>query len=190
MIAFEERIASLKKAGKKTGHDAFLVTSEKNMRYFAGFSTSSADRFAGIIVPVETGVPTVIVPKLEETKAKKSPLKEIRTYSDSQSPAPLLNKAIRDLRLQKASLGIEGTLPFKFYQMLSAASPKTTMEDASNLFSQLRCVKSEQELRMIEKAASIVAEGIKAGTALRVPPVEYALSPRKNGCRTIISHDL
>jgi Xaa-Pro aminopeptidase len=163
MAVFEERIEALKKEGKKVAIDAFLVTSENNMRYFAGFSTLAIERFAGIVIPVETGVPVVIVPRLEETKAKKSPLKKIMSYPDSESPKLLLNKVIRELKLQKATLGIEGTLPFRFYQMLVSASSKIRPQDTSNLFNQLRCVKSERELEMIEKAASIVAEGIKAG---------------------------
>jgi Xaa-Pro dipeptidase len=177
MTVFEERIAALKKEGKKVGIGAFLVTSEKNMKYFAGFSTLAIERFAGIVIPVEKGAPVVIVPELEETKAKKSPLKQIRSYSDSESPALLLNKTVKELRLEKATFGVEGTLPFKFHQMLIAASSKMKTEDASNLFSQLRCVKSNQELEMIEKAAGIVAEGIKAGIEFTKPGLtELAIS--------------
>ena len=192
MTVFEERIAALKKEGKKVGIGAFLVTSEKNMKYFAGFSTLAIERFAGIIIPVETSVPIVIIPELEKTKAKKSPFKQIRSYSDSEDPALLLKKAVKDLRLEKATLGVEGILPFKFYQMLVAASSKMKTEDASNLFSQLRCVKSEQELEMIEKAADIVAEGIRAGIEFaKSGMTELALSSqieqtiKKNGGESV-----
>jgi len=177
MTVFEERIEALKKEGKKVQIDAFLVTSEKNMRYFAGFSTLAIERFAGIVIPVRMGLPVVIVPRLEETKAKKSPLRKIISYSDSESPALLLKKVVKELKLEKATLGIEGTLPFKFYQMVVATSSKIRTKDASNLFSQLRCVKSEQELGMIEKAADIVAEGIKAGIEFTKPgETELAIS--------------
>jgi len=177
MTVFKERIEALKKEGKKFGIDAFLVTSEKNMRYFAGFSTLAIERFAGIVIPVEVGVPVVIVPRLEETKAKKSPLKKIMSYSDSESPALLLKKVVKELKLEKATMGIEGTLPFKFFKMLVSTSSTIRAEDTSNLFSQLRCIKSEEELGMIEKAAGIVAEGIKAGIEFTKPGVtELAIS--------------
>lgn len=180
MTVFEERIEALKRNGRKAGIDAFLIVSEKNMRYLAGFSTLAIERFAGIVVPVETGVPIVIVPELEKTKAKeKSAFKEIMTYSDSESPALLLNKAVKELKLEKAAFGVEGTLPFRFYRMLAAASPKIRTEDASALFSQLRCVKSDEELGLIEKAAGVVAEGIKAGIEFIKPGVtELAISCR------------
>ena len=93
MTIFIERVEKLKKIGKKAGIDAFLVNSEKNMKYFAGFSPLAIERFAGIIIPVETGAPVVVVPKLEEEKAKEySVCKEIRSYDDSENPTTLLSQ--------------------------------------------------------------------------------------------------
>jgi len=174
----KERVDKLTAIGKKGGMDAFLVTSEKNMLYFAGFSALAIERFAGLIIPVEKGVPVVMVPKLEEEKAKDhSMFREIRSYSDSEGPGALLSNAVRDLKLEKAVLGVEGTLPFRFYRMLIEASSKIKMEDASMIFSQLRSIKSEEELKIMEKAAEIVAKGIKAGIECIRPGVsELAIS--------------
>ncbi len=172
MTISTERVEKLKKTGKKAGIDAFLVNSEKNMRYFAGFSALAIERFAGIIIPVETGTPIVVVPKLEEEKAKEySAFKEIRSYDDSEDPAVLLSQIVKELRLKKAVFGVEGIFPFKFYRMLVECSPKIRIEDASIFFSQLRSIKSDEELKRMEKAASIVAEGIKAGIDFIKPGV-------------------
>jgi Xaa-Pro aminopeptidase len=65
-----ERMEALRRKGKGSGVEAFLVTSEKNTRHLAGFSTLAIERFAGVVIPVESGLPTVIVPKLEETKVR------------------------------------------------------------------------------------------------------------------------
>lgn len=173
-----ERVEKLKEIGRKAGIDAFLVTSEKNMRYFAGFSTLAIERFAGTIIPVKTGAPIVIIPKLEEEKAKKqSAFEEIRSYADSENPAMLLNEAIKELKLEKAVFGVEGTLFFRFYRMLAESSSKIRTEDASTVFSQLRSVKSDEEIKIMEKIAAIVAEGIKAGIEFIKPGVsELAIS--------------
>ena len=81
------------------------------------------------------------------------------------------------LRLEEAVFGVEGILPFKFYRMLVECSPKTRIEDASVFFSQLRIIKSYEERKRMEKAASIVAEGIKAGIDFTKPAVsELAIS--------------
>ena len=173
-----ERVEKLKKIGKKAGIDAFLVNSDKNMRYFAGFSTLAIERFAGIIIPVETSVPIVVVPKLEEEKAKKySAFKRIRSYGDSENPAMLLSQMVKELRLEKAVFGVEGALAFKFYKMFVECSPKVRIEDASTFFSQLRSIKSDEEMKKMEKAASIVAEGMKAGIDFIKPGInELAIS--------------
>jgi len=169
---FKDRMKALRSLGKKAGIDAFLVVSDKNMWHLAGFSVLAIERFAGIIVPVDTDNPTAIVPKLEESKAReKSAVKEIKTYSDSASPALILEKAVKELGLEGATFGVEGLLPFRFYRMLVACSADIKTRDASAMFSQLRIMKSEEELGMIEKAADVVAEGIRAGTDFIKPGV-------------------
>jgi len=109
------------------------------MKYFACFSALAIERFAGIVIPVEKSASIVVVPKLEEEKAKEySAFKEVRSYDDSENPATLLNQIIKESKLEKAVIGVEETLPFKFYKMLVECSPKIRIEDASILFSQLR----------------------------------------------------
>lgn len=170
-----ERVAELKKMGRKAGIDAFLVNSETNMRYLAGFSTLALERFAGLVVPVEEKIATVIVPRLEEQKAKeKSTFKEIRSYDDSEDPEHLLGKIIKEKNLEKAVFGVEWTLAFRFYKMLVECSPKIKVKDASTTFSKLRRIKSREELEKIEKAASIVAKGIDAGIDFIRPGVSEA----------------
>jgi len=170
-----ERVSELKKIGRKAGIDAFLVNSETNMKYLAGFSTLAIERFAGLIVPVEESTPTVIVPRLEEQKAKeKSAFKEIRSYDDSENPACLLRQIIKENKLEKAVFGVEWTLAFRFYKMLVECSPKIEVKDASAIFSQLRCIKSHEELENIRKAASIVGKGINAGIDFIKPGVSEA----------------
>ena len=170
-----ERLVELRKMGRKAGIDAFLVNSETNMRYLAGFSILALERFAGVIVPVEENMATVIVPKLEEQKAKeKSTFKEIRSYDDSESPAHLLRKIIKEEKLERAVFGVEWTLAFRFYKMLVECSPKIKVKDASTIFSKLRLIKSHEELEKIEKAASIVAKGMNAGIDFIRPSVSEA----------------
>lgn len=157
-------MAELKRLGRKAGLDAFFVNSETNMRYLAGFSVSGMERFAGIVIPVNEEKSMVIVPKLEEHKVKEqSAFKDIRSYDDSESPARLLRQAIGDAELEEAIFGVEWMLPFRFYRMIAECSPKITVKEVSTIFSRLRCVKSQDELKKMERAASIVAVGIKAG---------------------------
>jgi Xaa-Pro dipeptidase len=172
LTMFGERVAELKRIGGKASVDAFFVNSETNMRYLAGFSVSGMERFAGIVIPVNEKKSTVIVPKLEEHKVKEqSALKDIRSYDDSENPARLLKRTIADAGLKDAVFGVEGMLPFRFYRMFAECSPKIRVKEVSTIFSQLRCVKSQDELKKMEKAASILALGIKAGIDFIKPGV-------------------
>jgi Xaa-Pro aminopeptidase len=172
LAIYAERVKKLKKIGRKAGINVFLINSEKNMRYFAGFSVLSLERFAGIIIPVETQRPILVIPKLETKKAEEhSAFKDIRSYGDSENPAILLKKIIKEQKLEKAFFGVEWTLPFKFCRMLTECSLKIRVEDASSLFSMLRSIKSAEELEKMKKAASIVADGIKAGVDFIQPGV-------------------
>ncbi|MGB9693359.1 MAG: M24 family metallopeptidase [Fervidobacterium sp.] len=164
MTIYTKRVEKLKKIGRNAGINAFLVNSEKNMRYFAGFSVLSLERFAGIIIPVENQTPILVVSRLEAEKAKEySAFKEIRSYDDSENPAILVKQIIKEQNLEKAIFGVEWNFQFKFYKMLIECSPNIKIEDASNLFSQLRIIKSIEELEKMKRAANIVADGIKAG---------------------------
>jgi len=172
LATYTERVESLKKLGRDAQIDAFLINSEKNMKYFAGFSTLSLERFAGIIIPVETSTPIVVVSKLEVEKTREQSLfKEVRSYDDSENPAVLLHKIIKESMLEKAVFGVEWSLPFKFYRMLAECSHRIKVKDTSNFFSQLRSIKSAEELEKMEKAASIIEEGIKAGIDFIKPGV-------------------
>lgn len=139
MAAYIKRMEKLKKIGKNSGIDAFLVNSKENIRYLAGFSVLSLERFAGMIIPVENQTPILVVSKLEAEKAKEySAFKEVKSYDDSENPVILLKQIIKEQKLEKAIFGVEWNLPFTFYRMLTECSPKIRVEDVSNLFSQLR----------------------------------------------------
>jgi Xaa-Pro aminopeptidase len=169
---FAKKLAELKRIGRQAGIDAFLVNAEVNMRYLAGFSVLAIERFAAIIVPVDESAPIVIVPRLEEQKTKEtSALKEIKSYDDSENPARLLRQIIGDTKLERAVFGVESMLPFKFYRMLTECSPKLKVKDASTLFSQLRCIKSHEELEKMKKAASILATAMDAAVGFIKPGV-------------------
>jgi len=161
---FERKLKRLKELADKQEIDGFFVVSEPNMRYFTGFSALAIERLAGLVVPVNGEEPVLVVPKLEEEKALKfSFFKDIRSYSDAENPAELLGKVLRELKLTKGKLGIEGSLPFKFYKMLKDVAPSLEVVDTSDVFQKLRSKKSVEEIRLMKKAACIVVKGIKAG---------------------------
>jgi Xaa-Pro dipeptidase len=143
------------------------------MRYFAGVSVLAIERFAGVVIPVDSE-PAIVIPELEEEKVRSlSPFKNVLKYSDSEGPENLLRSVLEDLHLTRGTLGIEDFLPYKFYQMITRVAPEARVEEASKILMDLRIIKTPDEIELMRKSASVVARGIEAGVAaIRVGATE------------------
>jgi Xaa-Pro aminopeptidase len=143
------------------------------MKYFTGLSVLAIERFAGVVVPIDTE-PALVVPELEEEKVKSlSPFNNIMKYSDAESPEGVVKSVLKELHLTRGKLGIEDFLPYKFSKMLNRAAPRAELEEASSIFMELRIVKTPDELDLMRKAGEIIAKGIDAGVdASRVGATE------------------
>jgi Xaa-Pro aminopeptidase len=107
-------------------------------------------------------------------------IEDVRAGNDA---GPALDK-IRELRLDKGAIGVmPGALSYSFYEQLETALPEARLVDVSDIFSDVRTTKSEEEIAMIDHAnrvfdaavrrvreaarpgmlgAEVVQEGIKA----------------------------
>lgn len=133
------------------------------MLYFTDFSALAIERLGAIVILVNAMEPVLIVPKLEEKAMKLSFFKDVRSYTDAENPAKLVDKIIKELNLTKGTLGVESFLPFKFCKMLNEASPSLEAREASEVFQKLRRAKSTDEIDLMKEAARIVIKGIRDG---------------------------
>ena len=172
----EERVARLKRMGKKRGISGFIIATPPNMRYFAGVSVLAMERFAGVIISIDSE-PAIIVPELEEEKVKAlSPFKNILKYSDAEGPESLVTSVFKDLHLTRGKLAVEDFLPYKFSRMVNRAAPRAKLEEASSVFMELRITKTPDELELMRKAAGLVTQGIDVGIkAIRVGATELEI---------------
>ncbi|MEM2961279.1 MAG: aminopeptidase P family N-terminal domain-containing protein, partial [Candidatus Bathyarchaeia archaeon] len=161
---FERRVEKLREMAEKHDIDGFFIASEPNMRYFTGFSTLAIERLVALIISTKPAEPILVIPKLEEEKAKKlSFFKDVRTYTDAEGPGRIVSEIIKELNLTEAVLGVEDTLPFKFYRMIREVAPSLGVKGASAIFESLRSIKSRGEIEVMNRAADITVKGIKAG---------------------------
>jgi Xaa-Pro aminopeptidase len=169
----EERVARLKREGKRRGLSGFIIATAPNMKYFTGVSVVAIERFAGVMIPIDSD-PAIVVPELEEEKVKSSSaFKNIRKYSDAEGPESLVKSMLKELRLTRGKLGVEDFLPYKFSKMINRAAPRVELDEASRILAGLRTIKTPDELELMRKAASIIAQGIDAGvSAIRVGVTE------------------
>lgn len=169
----DDRVARLKREGKQRGLSGFIIATAPNMKYFTGVSVLAIERFAGVIVPIDTE-PAIVVPELEEEKVKSlSAFKNIQKYSDAEGPEGLVKSVLKELQLTRGKLGVEDFLPYKFSKMINRAAPRAELDEASGIFMGLRSIKTHDELELMRKAASIIAQGIDAGVkSIRVGATE------------------
>lgn len=82
-------------------------------------------------------------------------VKDIRAGGSAQ---PLIGK-IKELRLENNTIGVAdlgfGGLSHGFYRQLESAFPSTKIVDVSSVFADLRTVKSDEEIAMIEMANTV-----------------------------------
>ncbi len=175
--ALEDRVARLKDVGKQRGFSGFIIATPPNLRYFTGISVLAIERFAAVIISIDSE-PVIVVPELEEEKVKSlSPFKSVLKYDDAEGPKGLLKSVLEELDLTRGKLGVEGFFPYRFSQMVSDAAPKAQLEEASDIFMEFRIIKTADELELMRKAGEIITKGIDAGiNATRVGATELEIS--------------
>jgi Xaa-Pro aminopeptidase len=76
-------------------------------------------------------------------------VKDLRPGNDA---SPMIAR-IQELRLEKGTIGIaDGSLSHRFYAQLASALPNAKVIDVSDIFLNLRTIKSEEEIAMIDQA--------------------------------------
>ena len=89
--------------------------------------------------------------------------------SESEPYAPVVADAIKELNLEKSSLGIEGDfLPVPVYQKLIKELPEITFKP-SNIIHELKMVKSPEELKLVENGVEMVDKAYEACMAFAKP---------------------
>ncbi len=182
---YKERIARAAKLVKEKGLDVMLVSSTEsdyaNARYFSGFwplferagVAISASGDAALLVGPESAIFAKDFGKIDKIFV----LKEFRESADPAYPelhADTFNDVFKAIGVSgqniKIGLGsyVECTLPI--YEGLKASYPNAEISNSSEIMTELRKIKSENELaciregfRIIEKATSEVIRNLKPG---------------------------
>ncbi len=162
---------------KQRGIDWLLVSGNSgrwnemnaNVRYLCGY----ADPLSGVcyaLFPLE-GDGTIIT----QMPAKRS-LKAINWFQDIRPRSTLdadkiIIERLRSEGFTKGTIGLAGPtfggresigMPWQLYSALVQALPNIKIVDASDLFFELRSIKSSEEIRCLERSAEIADIGLEA----------------------------
>lgn len=155
-----DRIATIQQAMREHHLDALMLVPGANMRYLTGIDFLTKLRFMAALIPV-AGKATIIVPTLEQSRAKKSlhiPA-NIQLWDDGVGPQLALQQAIDKLGLQGKRIGIEDSVMRVFeLRALEQSNGAANIVDASALLAEMRMIKDAEELSAMRKAVAVVEE--------------------------------
>ncbi len=166
---FENRVEKARILMDKNHVDLLLITSPHNFRYFSGLDSyfwESPTRPWFLLIPLNSK-PFAVVPSIGQSALEKTWIENIATW---QSPNPvdegvsLLKEIICKLMPNKGNigceLGLESHLRMSIddFDKLRKNLSNYKFISASNIFWQLRMIKSESEIEKIRNIVSIASK--------------------------------
>ena len=156
------RIETLQNLLAQTELDGVVVNPSASLRYLTGLEFHLMERPVLLFVPKE-GKPILILPELELAKlAGMEESFQIHSFGDDPSGwLSVFEKALSTYVDKGLKIGLEAvSLRFLELNFLQKALPATIFVDASDLFSELRLIKDENDLAKMRKAAEIAEEAL------------------------------
>lgn len=159
-----QRIGRLREVMEVRGLDATVIFNFENQFYFSGLRAITYSR--PIILIVERERQSLLIPKLEENHAKeKTDVDALYVYHEVESAGDastdyreLFDQTIAKLDAEK--VGIEyGSLPVDFTFMIQ--NQGFLIEDIGRGIVELRAVKTDEEIEMIQQSGELVSGALK-----------------------------
>jgi Xaa-Pro dipeptidase len=165
-----DRLAKVKSLMERSGFGCLLITPGPNQRYLTGLhydypgdawdTIITWDLITTVVVPLD-GEPVIVAPRISGDWVREvTRMDDVRCYSGAGNRKEILQDLLGRI---EGTLGIEEHLSFKLYEQLSAAIPDMKIGNASDMLSQARLVKSEEEVECMRRAARIVEQGVETG---------------------------
>ncbi|MEE4361689.1 MAG: Xaa-Pro peptidase family protein [Pseudomonadales bacterium] len=158
----------------QVGLDVLLVRAPENITYLTGYETPGYYKYHCLVVA--PGMDPVLILRRFEclNVAEYSWLTRIVPVDDWQAPPLVTAQVLRDLGLQRSRIGIEKRGWFYTvdeHEQLTAGLPEAELVDCGAVVWDVRLRKSEEELAMIRRSASIVDRAMSAGIEIARPGI-------------------
>lgn len=185
---FKDRIRRAGELMEKAGLGAILLTKPQNITYLLGNG-----RLCAFAIIARSGENFVGVPKTDVEDTKKGCASEhILGFEDEVGMLHSLMHIWKELGLEKGKVGVENTFlrvsMLEMFKHPHAKPEALEFVDATEIMTDLRIVKSAEEIRRIRKAGSVADKAMSAAVRAVKPGVtetevageaEYVM--RKNG---------
>ena len=173
-----ERVAATRRELDKRGLDALLVFAQESHYYLFGYDGGGYVFFQCAILPTDGRDPILLCRRPDVAQALDCELLEdarVWLNANDQDPAGDLKDILRELNLQNASIGIEtntyGLTGFNYRLVADALQGFCALEEASDVVSTLRLVKSPAEQEMVRRASQLADDAISAVAQKAAPGI-------------------
>lgn len=172
---YKSRLTKTKESMEQQGIDVLLVTDPANMNYLTGFDAWSFYVHQLLIVIAEEEEPIWIGRGIDASAAEITTWldsKNILPYSDDhvqstvKHPMDFVANIIKEKGLSNKTIAAEYDAYYftaKNYIQLTKQLPNAKFVDGTNLVNWIRIVKSDKEIELIKRAATIVTETMYKG---------------------------
>jgi Xaa-Pro dipeptidase len=172
---FAARLAATQAAMRAEGLDAMLLFRQESMYWLTGYDTFGYVYFQCLVVTAD-GRLTLLTRAPDRLQARfTSIIADIRVWVDlpDAHPAAMLRDILAEHGLAQARLGVEwdsyGLTARNGQRLADALAGFAPLQDASQLISRLRLVKSPTELAYVRRAAQLADAALTAGVAATAP---------------------
>ncbi|MED3692201.1 Xaa-Pro peptidase family protein [Peribacillus butanolivorans] len=158
------RLSSLSDWLKEQDIDVSFISSTENVFYLTNFYTDPHERLLGLFV-FKQEEPFLICPGMEVSQAKAAGFQyEIIGYADHEDPWEKVKIAFekRGLKANKAAVEKE-LLSYSRAEQLLQLVEGATIHSVEEKMNQLRLIKDEKELKIMEQAAQLADYGVQVG---------------------------
>jgi Xaa-Pro dipeptidase len=172
---FADRLARTRGAMRAAGLDGMLLFRQESMYWLTGYDTFGYVFFQCLALTAD-GRMVLLTRAPDRLQARfTSLIEDIRIWVDAPDarPAEALRDILAELGLHGARLGVEwesyGLTARNGQRLAAALDGVCTLQDASELISRLRVVKSPAELVHVRRAAALADDALDAALAATRP---------------------
>jgi Xaa-Pro dipeptidase len=164
-ISLEERHARIAKAQRllqENKMEALLLDAGTGMNYFTGVSWWPSERTMVALIPA-SGEIKYVCPTFEEDRVREKICigKEIHSWQEDESPYELIYSVLQEMGIHSGTIAMEENSRFFIHNGLKKVAPQFRFESGDPITIPCRIIKSEAEIKLMQKANDITLEAMK-----------------------------